>query len=249
MSTRNAVHLSSVTAWSETLQWRQVSDKNVDTRSLWLLLLFVHFISLRLDIITSWINMAPILDPSPLHPGVFSLSGWMFERLGGQRLSESLLLLNPTPVLSSPMLNNVFLSQMRIVSEKNLLKNNGATSRCTCQVFFFFLLLLVMLTCQFFYLSKNKHVNVNKYKYVIWKQDSRQQFTAEELEKAHWAPNHRQTDRRCGQLVGEHIGYLAAKEGDIFLQISDKSGFSFCYFRTSALWWTFPNWSIYVFIS
>lgn len=46
----------------------------------------------------------------------------------------------------------------------------------------------------------------------------------------------RQTDRRCGQLVGEHIGYLAAKEGDIFLQISDKSGFSFCYFRTLALW-------------
>lgn len=82
--------------------------------------------------------MAPILDPSPLHPGVFSLSGWMFERLGGQWLSESQLLLNPTPVLSSPMLNNVFLSQMRIVSEKNLLKNNGATSRCTCQVSFFF---------------------------------------------------------------------------------------------------------------
>lgn len=66
--------------------------------------------------------------------------------------------------------------------------------------FFFFLLLLVMLTCQFFYLSKNKHVNVNKYKYVIWKQDSRQQFTAEELEKAHWAPNHTQTDRQTDDV-------------------------------------------------
>lgn len=112
--------------------------------------------------------MAPILDPSPLHPGVFSLSGSMFERLGGQRLSESLLLLNPTPVLSSPMLNNVFLSQMRIVSEKNLLKTMELPAAAPARFrFFFFLLLLVMLTCQFFYLSKNKHVNVNKYKYVI----------------------------------------------------------------------------------
>lgn len=113
--------------------------------------------------------MAPILDPSPLHPGVFSLSGWMFERLGGQRLSESLLLLNPTPVLSSPMLNNVFLSQMRIVSEKKLIKKPWSYQPLHLPgfVFFFFLLLLVMLTCQFFYLSKNKHVNLNKYKYVI----------------------------------------------------------------------------------
>lgn len=111
--------------------------------------------------------MAPILDPSPLHPGVFSLSGWMFERLGGQRLSESLLLLNPTPVLSSPMLNNVFLSQMRIVSEKKLIKKPWSYQPLHLPGFFFFLLLLVMLTCQFFYLSKNKHVNLNKYKYVI----------------------------------------------------------------------------------
>lgn len=82
--------------------------------------------------------MAPILDPSPLHPGVFSLSGSMFERLGGQRLSESLLLLNPTPVLSSPMLNNVFLSQMRIVSEKNLLKTMELPAAAPARFRFFF---------------------------------------------------------------------------------------------------------------
>ena len=37
----------------------------------------------------------------------------------------------------------------------------------------------------------------------------------------------RQTDRRCGQLVGEHIGYLAAKEADFFLRYQIKVAFLF----------------------
>ena len=109
--------------------------------------------------------------------------------------------LNPKPVLSFPMLMNVFLSQMRIVScivERKKINKKKKFEGAISQVLFFFT--FVMLTCQFLYFYKNKqtnkHVHLNTYKYVIWKRGSRRQFPAEELEKAHWAPNHRQTDRQ-----------------------------------------------------